>query len=119
MAGPGAGGGAAVRGGAPIAGGGGGNFARGNAGALGSGMAFRESGFGREGGFDRGREFVERDRNFGRDHDRFDRHRGLRTVGFGSDYTDYDYYYDNGCYQWSTVPTRFGWRWQPVWVCGY
>jgi hypothetical protein len=27
------------------------------------------------------------------------------------------YYYDDGCYQPQQVPTRWGWRWQRVWVC--
>jgi hypothetical protein len=110
-----------MRGGAPMAGSG--NFARGNAGTFGGGMASREGSFGREGSFDRGRELTERGREFGRDHNRFDRDRRFRTFAFGypdyySDY-DYDYSYDNGCYQWRQMPTRLGWRWQRVWVCGY
>jgi hypothetical protein len=113
-----------MRGGAPVAGIGGGNFARGNAGTFGGGMVPREGGFGREGGFDRDRGFTEHDRNFGRDHDRFDRDRMFNrdrrfgTFALGSDYDYYDYY-DDGCYQWGQVPTRFGWRWQRVWVCSY
>ena len=27
------------------------------------------------------------------------------------------YYYDDGCYQLQQVPTRWGWRWQRVWLC--
>lgn len=47
------------------------------------------------------------------------------AVGFGVPYFYNDYYdgyyasgYDDSCYQWSRVHTRYGWRWRQVDVCG-
>jgi hypothetical protein len=61
---------------------------------------------------------MDRDHDHDRDHDR-----GRRFFGpgfaFGS-YPGYDYYaydYDDSCYQWQQVHTRYGWRWARLWVC--
>ena len=37
-------------------------------------------------------------------------------LGFYPYYADYGYY---GCYRWRHVPTRVGWRWVRINVCGY
>jgi hypothetical protein len=89
-----------------------GAFNGGNAGAFNGGNSFR--GDSRMGRMEHGHD---------RDHDRDGgRFRGSGFAfgfypGYNYDY-DYDYYNsDYGCYQLRQVPTRYGWRWQRVWVC--
>jgi hypothetical protein len=50
------------------------------------------------------------------DHDR-GHFRGDRNFSFGV-YPGYDTYaYDDDCYQWRQVRSRYGWHWARVWVC--
>jgi hypothetical protein len=57
----------------------------------------------------------------------FRHHRHFRNfapfaVGFGVPYYYDNYYYAgypyDDCYQTMRVPTRYGWRWRQVYVCG-
>jgi hypothetical protein len=85
-----------------------GTFNSGNAGAFNGGNA-------RMGRMDR-----DHDHDRGRDHDR-DRDGRFFGPGFAFGYNPgYDYYandYDDSCYQWQQVHTRYGWRWARLWVC--
>jgi hypothetical protein len=62
------------------------------------------------------------DHDHDHDHDGRFRFRGRNFAfgfypGYNYSYSDYDY--DPGCYQLRQVHTRYGWRWQQVWVCSY